>query len=232
MMERMQKMTLQEIIKFYENDSTFLWGIVNRSNLNALYNNDYIIRIFKKYASWTFYSLEDTADAIKEDFKNVWYEWCYSNYDSFKKLVDAWNSDYNALDNYDRTETGTIINAHHKGSKQATNIDSSTTDANKSTDSISAFNDGLTPVSETAGTADNNVSHTTANVNSNYTTITDISADVYDKDVTEYNNYRVRGNIGVMTPADSIEKEKNLRLKDLAYYIVASFIKENCYYVC
>lgn len=207
----------------------FPWGISNGTD--SLFLPEHIKRLFYKYASWEFCSPFVTDDVILADFAETYRVWSMSNYDSFKKLVDAWESDYNALDNYDRTETGSIIVAKHKGTKTASNTDATTSNSEKTTDSLNAFNSGLTPVSETSGSANDNKSVTQADASKNYTTVTDISGDIFDKDVTTYDNYRTRGNIGVMTPADSIAKEKSLRLTPLATSIVKSFIKEYCYYV-
>lgn len=92
----------------------------------------------------------------------------------------------------------------------------------------------LTTVDEVGNTG-NNTSHTTGDTTtttigsdvSNYTkhsgtdttTVTDVSDSVFDKDVREFSEYRVHGNIGVMSTQDMIQKQRDIIIDVLDIYL-------------
>lgn len=230
------KMKIEELVKYFDSLQTpFPWGIYNLDKSEHLFDNSFIRRLFLKYASWCFNSIEDEKITIATDFFESWGNWCVSNFDSFKKLKTAWDSNYSAIENYDRIEEGSFTDEHHKGTRTSNNLNTKTIDKekNKTTQSESAFNSGLTPVSETSGNSADNESEmtTTANATDNFTETRDISETVFDKDTRTFENYRVHGNIGVTTNAQMLTAEIEMRLNYLAKNIVKSFVKEFCYYV-
>lgn len=199
--------------------------------------------VFRLFKSWRFDSIYDTEQQIWQDFTEFYTLWVNRNIDSIEKVMDGWNADYNAIENYDKRVEGSSTIEHHKGTKTSTNIDVSMNgggthkEKNKQTDSKNAFNGGLSEVGSTQGLDTDNASSDTSNqtttgsAQNNYTTTQDIDDTHYDKDVSTYNGYREHGNIGVQTAASMLLSELSMRRQDVIMQFIKTFIKEVCFYV-
>lgn len=201
-----------------------------KGNKRLVENNE-VMAFFRSVRSWLFDTDETDINYIWQDFTDIWSMWVDRYKNSIEKLLDGWNADYNALENYDRKEDGTITDEHHKGTKTSTNVDLENQNKFKSTDKVNAFNDGLVTSAETSGDSSDNTSTTKGNANANYTTVEDIDGSHFDKDIRTFTNYRVHGNIGVTTSAQMLTAEKEMRKNDIIFEFLKTFIKEVCYYV-
>lgn len=210
---------------------------------NVIFSDADVRSIFRVFRSWFFDTDETEDNAVYIDFTTLWTTWLNRNIDSIEKVMNGWNADYNAIENFDKRIEGSSTVEHHKGTKTSTNVDISVngggthTEQNKQTNSRNAFNGGMTPTDETSGlqnengSTDTNNSTTTGNASTNYTTVEDIDGSHFDKDVSTYNGYREHGNIGIQTAASMLLSELSLRRQDVITTFVTTFIKEYCYYV-
>ena len=142
-----------------------------------------------------------------EIFKSMLTTWSNSRIDAWSKMVTALQSQYNALHNYDRTETHT-----DKWSNDSTkNMVQSSGGSDTTTTKTAAFNgDSLATAGE----------NKTAYGGTANTTNTDKDSGTRDYTIKAY------GNIGVTTSQQMLESEMQLRGKYDIYSIIVSEFRD------
>lgn len=234
--------------------------------------------ILRRYRLYDYLTPSDTANSMMlQSVIDAWKDYT-------EKLYQTTIYEYDPILNYDKHIEGTIIDAHHKGTKTATNTDiktgqntdltvgtemdrksarntdfestetpttkETTTNTGYGFDSAAAgapigksehqYNSGNTKTvdkgleannytRDTAAEEDNfqhttadeedNFQHTAGTAANNYVTVTDIDEDTFDKDEKSFAEYREYGNIGVMTTADIIAKERSIIVDVLDVYV-------------
>ena len=142
-----------------------------------------------------------------EIFKSMLTTWSNSRFDAWSKMVTALQSQYNALHNYDRTETHT-----DKWSNDSTkNMVQSSGGSDTTTTKTAAF-DG-----DSLATAGENKTAYGGTAN---TTNTDKDSGTRDYTIKAY------GNIGVTTSQQMLESEMQLRGKYDIYSIIVSEFRD------
>lgn len=142
-----------------------------------------------------------------EIFKNMLTTWSNSRIDAWSKMVTALQSQYNALHNYDRTETHT-----DKWSNDSTkNMVQSSGGSDTTTNKTAAYNgDALATAGE----------NKTAYGGTANTTNTDKDSGTRDYTIKAY------GNIGVTTSQQMLESEMKLRGQYDIYSIIVSEFRD------
>lgn len=139
--------------------------------------------------------------------------WSTHRRESWQRIIDALDAEYNPIHNYNREELGSEEIAKHKGTKVSTNEDVSETPATMTaTGSVVAYDsnqEAETGMSVSSPGSTSN--HRTALAGANYTTYQDVDANTYDKDVHTFVDRVTRGNIGVTKTQDMIRDEIDLR---------------------
>lgn len=191
----------------------------------------------------------ENITATREHFADIFEMWKNDNARNFEFLYSALYDEYNPLENYDRKEDGTITDEHHKGNKVATasketttpNLTTETTNRTKvkssdfvyGFDSATASPTGYSESEPTAGTdkiEQTGNTETTREAQDNYTTVTDISENVFDNDKRTFSDYHIHGNIGVTKATDLISAELSLRTESLVRKLLYSFANQYLFY--
>ena len=178
-------------------------------------------RLLLRFRNYDY--LTDSATANSAFLNRVIKEW----HDYADKLYATTILEYDPLLNYDITETGGWTEAKHKGTKASTGTDLETVDTprvERVTENTGyGFDSGAdgVPIGKTTenaptGTDTRRTSGTAAN---NYTTVEDISAEKFDKDVRTFQQYRKFGNAGVTKTQELIEAERKIIIDVIDFYI-------------
>lgn len=217
-----------EVIEALEHDLSF----ASDSDINDL--------LVERYRLYDWLTPSDTANSMM--LQSVIHQW----HDYVEKLYETTQYEYDPISNYDRHEEGLETTEKHKGTRTASNVnvktsaatDVETTDTPRVERVTDTDNYGLgsgtsgapvqkvtenaptgTDTSRTVGTAANNYNETIGNAANNYTDTTDVSADVFDKDVLGFTDRRTWGNIGVTTTQQMIQSERDIIIDVLQVYI-------------
>lgn len=172
--------------------------------------------------------------AAKAEFLAILSTWKSLHGYDFKRVIDALNTAYNPLENYDRMEEGEEHDAHHKGTKTSTNEETvhtprvkvKTTGYKVPFDSSSEVKVDASESVPVEGT--DTIARTAAN---NYVTVQDIDGMTFDNDVHSFVNRRTHGNIGVTSNVDLLNQEKELRAESFRENCISLFVREFCYCV-
>lgn len=144
-----------------------------------------------------------------ELLKDLWTVFWQENATNLKRTIDAFNMDYNPINNYDRTETIT----KKSNDKTENNLTDSEQYGNKNTkENVSAFDSSaLQPSSETVESEfTNKKTHGGTISNTGTETITN----------------KTSGNIGVTTSQQMIESELEMRKKQVVFSFLDMFAKQ------
>lgn len=187
-----------------------------------LIESDFVENYFlKKYGEW--YTINNSYMGFLSDFQ--YYN--LNKVDDLKRMLNAYFSDYNPLENYNGTETIT----ESYGKQKETNIDGERTDTNiigneqtTSTDSVTSFE--TNEYSETGKNITENNSRTDRVTKGSQTNTRE--NDAYENSIKTTKS----GNLGVTTSQQMIESELALRLKmNVKEKYLDEFIAEWCYLV-
>ena len=188
---------------------------------------------FYKYCEYHYwdrnvYSRCEVLEGVVLDFQNAWSTFLAFEQTNIDKMVSVYLSEYNPLNNTDRTENTTITSS---GTDTTTNTatygkttQNSGNDVNIDTSSATGYNNAseFTPTAkdESNTTHGKKITDGGSDVNVNGVTYG-------KKDVTEFHT---SGTIGVITNQDMIEKELKLRENVLATKIITKFIRQTTMY--
>lgn len=178
-------------------------------------------RLFLRYRNYDYLTSSETANTAF--LQRVIAE----SHDYINELYATKLLEYDPMLNYDMRESGGWTDEKHKGTKASTNTDLSevltprvervTLETGYGFDS----DENGTPVGKTTDQAPSgtDTKATTGNAANNYTTVQDIDATHFDKDVREFNEYRKYGNLGVVKPQDMIEAQRRIIIDVIDIYI-------------
>lgn len=181
-------------------------------------------RILKKFSEFSFYIAENDLE-VGQDIETAFYmEFCrcvhLSTFDILH-LYSAFTKEYNALENYDRTEES------YSGTKR----DNATENKSNTLGTSQTINYKTTQDSNEQQTARTTTDSRTDSEN-NTTEYSNNSKINFDGNETEgfnevqKNENRTHGNIGVTTAPQMLTQELQLRLKNLYYRIIDSICYE------
>lgn len=172
--------------------------------------------------------LKNTILERASSFESVWTEPSYlkfriplffnTNYESFKKMNEVLNAEYNPLENFDRMEDYTDT-SRGNGTTRNTGSSSTDSDSTSNTDDLtSAYN--VTALQNTGRSenvmSSNDSTETTSNTES-------------ENEAETIHQGRLHGNIGVTTSQQMLESEMTLRSKYNIYKMITDrFISEFC----
>ena len=187
---------------------------------------------FYKYCEYHFYDRNvfsrcDVLEGVVLDFQNAWSTFLAFEQTNIDKMVSVYLSEYNPLNNTDRTENTTITSS---GTDTTTNTATyGKTTHNSGTDNVtdtSSANGYDNPSMSPTGKDESITTHgkmvSDGGQDQNTTGVT-----YGKKDVTEFHT---SGTIGVITNQDMIEKELKLRENVLATKIITKFIRQTTMY--
>ena len=188
---------------------------------------------FYQYCEYNFYDRNvvsrcDTLDGVILDFQTAWSTFLDFEQSNIDKMVSTYLSEYNPLNNAERTEDTTTQSSGTDTTNNTVTYGKSTrnsgTDASTDTSLASGYDnpDALSPTSK-------NESGTTYGK-----TIADTGTDQNNTGVTygkkDVTTFHTSGTIGVITNQDMIEKELKLRENVLKKKIIDKFIRQTTVY--
>lgn len=134
--------------------------------------------------------------------------------------IDSFNSSTAQESGYSEAE---VVS----GTNTTTTTNSGTdTNAKTGTETRDIFRDSSENYEEYTGT---DTDTKTANADTNYTTFTDISSEIFDHDLRKYNNYKESGyNV---SPVETLKKEIETRMKNYSAYIISDFVHSYAFYI-
>lgn len=200
---------------------------------SELFNNLQVYHELYKYYSF-FYkpvSIPDLSElSAPSDFRESWLDYISVNGKNLKRALDALYAEYNPIENYSLVESaldGVKLDTTETETAPTGSATIETELKKYGVDSVNGENSDKTTNTESY---DNRKDTTTTEpkntLSENYGTET----------MTNYHelrNHRFKrsGNIGTMTAADMITKEKKIRENALLSDFVRRFINETCFYV-
>ena len=202
--------------------------IPNLTNmLNVSYNDNVLISsnivenyLLKKYAS--YYTLNNTPDEFKADFD------IYNGLmaDSLNKIINAFNTEYNPIENYnsnidEQNIYGERVKTFNKG--EQSNHNNYGDRQNTTTDSVTSYDS--TDFKDTSKTVNNNLAYDDTLIEGNR-----LDVDTYNT-YTDKHILNQHGNIGVTTSQQMINEEIKLRLSNIYYKYLDEFAKNWLFYI-
>lgn len=164
-----------------------------------------------------------------ETFKNI------HNTD-FLKALDAWETDYRPLDNYDGIEEHIYTTSDGTKTEEITHGKKITYTANDLTNENKTTSDDSTtyrPLNESvqSGSCDNEESGATSTTTSHEPTTQTINGVEYSGDAINYDVLTRHGNMGTTKTQEMLNDEIRLRLEPLVKRYLNMFVSE-CAYLC
>lgn len=188
---------------------------------------------FYKYCEYNFWdrnviSRHELVDDVVSDFVNQWGVYLAFEQDNIDKMFSVYMSQYNPLNNAERTEETTNQSSGLDSTTITTIYGKSTTNSGSDNDTSTNSASGYDNANNLVPT-DKNVSDTTYGK-----TVTDSGTDRNTTGVTygkkDVTTFHTSGTIGVITNQDMIEKELKLRENVLRRKIIDKFIRETTVY--
>lgn len=192
---------------FYQYDNTIFDGMTLPDGLDASILRDLIIE-----KSGMLYPFHQQPEFLKLNITH-WFSRKYSN---LAKMVEALNSEYNPIENYDRKEdwTDTPNVSYTKTGGHSNHIKSE--GSSDTGNNVSAFN-SVDLVPDTSGNS----------VQTGESTETFTYADETQNEIgTRTHSGRLHGNIGVITNQQMIQSELDLRIYDIYETLASMFEKD------
>lgn len=234
---------------------TFKISELLKNNIKNLFNYEPIFdadtfcnHVLHLYNSWEFLTVADELADAQADLIATFNAWKDETSANYTRLFNAINTEYLPLIEFEKMKSGTIKDAMHKGHKESTATDIKTSNAESTTEtpalithdsSNNAYNGGVTLATreqDTATTnatrtrsAENNYTQKVGTATNNYKTVADIDGNTYDYNEKSFANYKESGH--TTAPADLLEKEYALRLRNLAKTVINDFIQTYFYFV-
>lgn len=248
----MARFSLEEILKTDTHD----WSIsINKEETEIVVASSSVVYHFiNRFYGDRIYSLnEETLAEAKSDLRDDWLMYLNRNSLNIERMYDAMVAEYSPIENYDRYEdievkhTGTdtvTFNGSESNTKsgnvemkkEGTETNSNGTGGITTTNYVSGYNEG-SPVVDNKSTTEGQteLSFTNRKDTETYNSVKDEKTFTGRNDETEYNSTNktishLHGNIGVTTNTEMIERELELRSKNLCDIIVKSFVNEISFY--
>lgn len=227
------------LLDFYLDDSTLFDGLQIPGGMNGEYLKNLIVD-----TSGRLICYYQDADRFKKAIAN----WAAYRLEDWTRAWEAISADYNPIHNYYREELGSEEIAHHHGTKTSLNrreiespdltTVSDITDTpgvtTTSTGSVSAYDTSdFSPTGKNVvGTSGSSTQHSqnkqqgsntlTAAESDNYTIVSDIDQNTFDRDVHSFDGRVTQGNIGVTRSQDMVKDEIELRFAQSIYERIAA----------
>jgi len=231
-MKRIQVLPIVQTIP--DNDTLFIINYQRGTETIEIIKPVYLAAYFSNFADWYILKPDNDSRTDTEYFRYIWEQYCNMQSQNWGMLFKALFSTYDPIDNYDIHED--ISETHSHGDKTFTHTpsgtDTSTTTTTNGTGAdlpttesyVSTYNDGNKPHTKvtTSGevTTENSVTYAAT-----YDDTTTIGDDTHDVSTHRH------GNAGVMTTAEVIRQETELRKSQLAADIVlAGFVEKFMFY--
>lgn len=255
----LKKIKLNELFKDVTSQALAIFDInIKDSDNNTLYEitgENFIRLMLTEYSEFYFVyngnaPVWDSLAQPMSDFINTWNFFLLDNALNFQKILEAYNTTYKPLDNYNMTETHTVNSTWNENNTERgkesveTDIHTDTTDTINidnnnpltSTDYDTTYDD-YTTERKTGKTVSNGTQTTRTktaddvNGTSQNRTKTEKTFDNrgYNKNGTDSNteNTSRSGNIGVTTSQQMLKSEIDLRNFQITRYIIDLFVKQN-----
>lgn len=199
----------------------------------TLFNDMQVYREMYRYYDF-FYIPEELPDleplSAPADFRESWLVYCLTNGENLKREFDALYSEYNPIENYSLTESALDGVKLDKTETETTPTGTATVETELKRFGLNSTN------GENADKTTNTETFTNRKDTTNTTPKNTLSENYGTETFSNYHelrNHRFQrsGNIGTMTPADMIEKEKSIRRDSLLSGFVNRFINQFCFYV-
>lgn len=158
--------------------------------------------LFKRYSDYSFVGFDFN------DFLVDWNSYNFLKVNDLKRMLDAYNSDYNPIHNYDRKE---VVSVEY-GEREKTNTYGKKVETVEN--SVVPFD--TESFSNTEKIETNNDSHI-----DNY----------FEETATDTTTNNTSGNIGITTTQMMIESELSLRTRIIVYDYLKEFVKNFLYYI-
>lgn len=226
------------LLDYFLEDNTLLDGINLPSGMDLAVLKNLIID-----QSGSLYPYYQSSQRLKKSITN----WSLYRLDDWTRAWAAMTIDYNPVHNYYREELGSEEIEHHHGTKTSLNRrEIETPDINvvndqtdtpgistTSTGSVSAYDasefapTGKNIVASSGSSNLHTVNHETgsktlmAESSENYTVVSDIDANTFDRDAHTFIGRITQGNIGVTRSQDMIKDELTLRFDYSVYEMLA-----------
>ena len=233
-----------------DEDDVFHIKITDMNDSSIVYyeyhSQDVLTKLINEYAEWSFvYNSIPGRYTQTEPYLylfGLWTDFKFDNMQNWQRIAAAYNSEYNPIHNYDRTE-----NENYDKSSGYTNTDSydNYSVTSKPADStvtheIGNGSNGLTTTTQSTTYNDDTLvdklKNTTQGTETTSTTYSNGNTTTYTGTHTLTNNsneklnnrnLRVSGNIGVTTTQQMINAEIDLRKVDMLEKILSDFAREH-----
>lgn len=211
----MARLTLYGMLQY---DNTLLNGILLPQGIERDLLKAHIIK-----RSGDLYPYYQVPPILKDLIAN----WFIEKYSDFEKIYNAYSSDYNPIENYDRredskrtlTDSGSDKTTNTLGSTRTVHtentLDTVTTDLISAADADTFQNQSQT---EVAGTPESTSTDTGSGSDQIQTDYGKKNDDVYES--------RIHGNIGVTTSQQMLESEISLRTRYNIYELIAGLFEQ------
>lgn len=232
----MKRIPIYPIIQTIPNNDTDFHVVYNIEGGGTVevVKPEYLTAYFSNFADWYLLKPENDTRTDEEYLRYIWVEYCNMSSQNWGMLFKALFSEYDPLDNYNIYEDNSRTNTH--GNKSFTHTPNGGTDTSTTTvtnaaataptteNYVATYESGEKAYSKSVSTGSTS---TTTNVTlaATYTDST-----THGNDTTSETNHR-HGNAGVMTTAEVIRQEAQLRKTELACDIVlAGFVEKYLFY--
>lgn len=195
-----------------------------------LADRDDINKIIRRYFPGWFYIMTTTHDesevqALHNDFSDAWQSFIEREQHNIDRMYEAYFTDYNPLDNYDRnTHSSTRYEGTEKDSLSKSGSINHTEGTQTTTDTT-----------QTSPDSSENWKNTDKNTNiSGERTDSDSFTDYKEENTKSFTNRidtydeRTRGNIGVTTSMQMLRGELEGRTFDIVLFFISKFVYETC----
>lgn len=206
--------------------------------------DDVINRLMTDYGDWSFvYNDLQTRYTVTDPliaFLRQWIDYKNDNMDNWLRIAKAYNSEYNPIHNYDRTEEHTAKSnwADHTSNSGSDSTNQTTPVESTSTHYYNPDNSEGIKITNKSTTFDNeNLVDTVSNTTTGYERTTNDLGEMLttvtrgtevdrtgNNEITE-DTTRTKGNIGITTTQQMIQAEIELRKLDMLTYIIDGFAK-------
>lgn len=232
-MKRIQVYPIMQTIASSDPDFTIVYDLPTGESIDVV-KPEYLGAYFLNFADWYLLKPDNDTRTDEEYLRYIWNEYCNIQSPNWSMLFKALFSSYDPLDNYDITETSN--KTYTTGDKVFTHTPNGATD----TAVVETEDDATTPPKtshyvatyasaekpqEYTQTEGKTKTTTTTTIRSTYSDLTEKANDL------ESTTLRRHGNAGVMTTAEVIRQEAQLRKTELAAEIVmGGFVDKYLFY--